>query len=107
MQAITSRWQQAQVCTREVEHVDTSFIVSEHVNCRGCPGVYGSVVHGASLADLLCVNHAVYEGDDRLTMALAVDKSATHLVTNPFHFSPGIRGAVRSVPLTRIIDEYM
>ena len=38
----------------------------------------------------MCVNHAAYDGDDRLTMAVSVDQASYVLPNIPYHNNPGI-----------------
>lgn len=54
-------------------------------------------MHGLSFADLMCVNHAVYEGDDRMTMTIGVDGSQFLLPNMPFHNNAGIAYIIFSI----------
>ena len=49
------------------------------------------------MADVMCVNHAAYDGDDRQTMAVSVDQQNYVLPNMPYHNNPGV------CPYARII----
>jgi hypothetical protein len=58
-------------------------------------GIYGSVVHGQSFADLLCVNRDGYSGDNRVSMVVTVDGNRYLVPNTPFNSGPGIHNGTR------------